>query len=84
MISVWKIPASKIVVGKPAMKAHADNTGYVAGPDLGQWLKDFYQKTGWKTGVMFWKYKSGTGKEDGNNFASEVVTPLLHAIGDKA
>ena len=83
LTSKWGIPANKIVIGKPAAKEYAYNTGYVNPDTLGGWLKDLYHKTGWKTGVMFWQFRVGTGAADGIAVAERSVRPLLNVLSSE-
>jgi chitinase/chitodextrinase len=58
------IPASKILLAKPAASADAYNTGYVSPSSLASWISTFrttYPSYGWNTGVSTWQYASDTG-----------------------
>ena len=55
-----KIPAKKIVVGKPVTQGDAANTGWVAVNDLQNWISKAYTDYKWFAGVMYWQYPSDT------------------------
>lgn len=68
------------MVGKPAARNYVYNTGYVNPDSLGAWLRDFYKASGWKTGVMFWQFRIGSGIDDGISVAERSVRPLLNVL----
>jgi chitinase len=72
-IAARGIPLEKIVVGKPASKAEADNTGYVDSQSLGQWVTQAYTDFKWYAGVMFWQYKSDLSGSEISNAAGHLV-----------
>jgi chitinase len=59
------IPASKIVLGKPATVGDGNN-GWMSASDLDSAISHNYPYNGWKTGVMFWQYSSDTNGDMGN------------------
>ncbi len=55
------IPAGKIVLGKPATTKNA-HSGWMSATDLNNAIKANFPYNGWRTGIMFWQFKSD---EDG-------------------
>lgn len=51
------VPATKIVLGKPATLIDANN-GWMSAEALNKAIKDNYAYNGWKTGIMFWQLTS--------------------------
>jgi chitinase len=49
------IPASKVVLGKPAVSKDAHN-GLIDAATLNQAIIDNYAYNGWNTGLMYWQY----------------------------
>lgn len=49
------IPASKVVLGKPAISKDA-HSGLVDAATLNQAIRDNYAYNGWNTGLMYWQY----------------------------
>ena len=83
LTSKWGIPANKIVIGKPAAREYAYNTGYVNPDTLGGWLRDLYKNTGWRAGVMYWQFRVGSGADDGIAVAERSVRPLLNVLSSE-
>lgn len=69
------------MIGKPAGREYAYNTGYVNPDTLGGWLRDLYKNSGWRAGVMYWQFKVGSGQDDGIAVAERSVRPLLNVLG---
>ena len=63
------IPSQKIIVGKPATKKDAYNTGWVKPSYLAYSLLRAYRELDWCGGIMFWQYSS-----DKNGTAALVST----------
>ena len=72
------VPSDKIVIGKPATPADAANTGYVSPQDLGLWGVQGFNQFQWKTGYMFWQYKSDIN----GTIMKTVYQPLEEAIAN--
>lgn len=70
------VPASKIVVGKPATQADVYNTGIVNNRDLGNWVLRAYKEFGWSTGVMFWQYKNDADGTHVGNAINQLLQEL--------
>jgi chitinase len=71
------IPASKIVVGKPAAARDVVNTGLVAPADLASWCTTA-KSIGWNTGFMAWQYSSD--KAQSFAFANAVSSCLTGTV----
>ncbi|KAJ2958604.1 hypothetical protein NQZ79_g5772 [Umbelopsis isabellina] len=65
------VSASKLLVGKPATAAGADNTGYMAPSALAACLQQASAK-GWDAGVMLWQYTLDTSGSIIGQLASEL------------
>jgi hypothetical protein len=63
----------KIVVGKPATRPDAMNTGFVEAEDLGEWIARAYEDLGWFAGVMYWQYISDSKGELINKAAKSII-----------
>ena len=68
-----KVPAKKIIVGKPVTQADASNTGAVSSSDLGVWTTKAYTELKWYGGVMYWQYVSDVGGNAIHNAAGHLV-----------
>ncbi len=71
------IPASKVILGKPASTTDAVNTGYVVASDLASMIMAFrnsYPTYGWQAGASTWQYSS-----DMSGGFINVVTPSFNS-----
>jgi hypothetical protein len=69
------VPANKIVVGKPATTADANNA-WMDGATLSSAFVTNYQHNGWKGGVMFWQFSNDVN----GTICSGAISALLTAV----
>lgn len=72
------VPASKVVLGKPATVGDGNN-GYMTAATIDAAIAANYPYNGWKTGVMFWQYSS-----DANGAICTEATQSLTTFAGRA
>jgi chitinase len=73
-IIAFGVPASKVVLGKPATVGDGNN-GYMTGANIDAAIAANYPYNGWSTGVMFWQYSS-----DANGAICTEATKFLSSL----
>jgi chitinase len=66
------VPASKIVVGKPATQSAADSASYISPQDLAAAIAQEHASSGWQAGVMLYEFAS----DPTGSILRQVVSPL--------
>jgi chitinase len=69
--TIGGVPASKVVLGKPATTADGNN-GWMSAADLNAAIKAAYAYNGWNTGIMFWQFTSDLDGSMCNNSTAGV------------
>jgi chitinase len=72
------VPASKIVLGKPATPADGNN-GWMSAAALNKAITDNYAYNGWKTGIMFWQFTSDINGTFCNDVGQGIITNVNEA-----
>jgi chitinase len=77
------VPASKIVLGKPATAADGNN-GWMAADVLNQAIVDNYAYNGWNTGIMFWQFTHDLDGSYCNAVGKGVITQIQQEEEEEA